>query len=90
VPKPLSPSFCTCLAGFADVAENLAFQDWSISPLGWIMGFESTPQGYLLLFGGYEQIRTTWIDPTGVILKDISVPNGHYSELSPDGQVAVA
>ena len=74
---------------FADVMEDLAFEVHSGSPLGWIMDFERIPQGYLMLFGGYEQIRAVWINPSGTILKDISVPNGHYSELSPDGQVAV-
>ena len=57
------------VAHFADVKENLAFEVHSVSALGWIMSFEKTPQGYLMLFGGYEHIRVVWIDLTGAILK---------------------
>jgi hypothetical protein len=39
---------------------------------------------------GYEQIRAVWIDLKGNILKDVSLPNGQYSELSFDGQVDVS
>jgi len=56
-----------------------------------ILGFDKTPQGYLMAFSsGYEQIRAVWIDPLGSILKDVTIPNGQYSELSFGGQIAVA
>ena len=77
-------------ACFADIKEGLAFEVHSDAGLGGIPSLEKTPQGYLItLSSGYEQIRSVWIDPAGVILKDVTLPNGHYSELSFDGQVSI-
>jgi len=79
-------------ARFADVEAGVAFEvhsDLGVSPL---VGFERTPQGYLIILNSeYQQIRAVWIDPAGVVLKDVSLPNEQYSELSPGGgDVAVA
>lgn len=79
------------LARFADLKDGVAFEVHSEAGLGVILGFEKTPQGYLLVYSsGYEQIRAVWFDPAGGILKDVTLPNGQYSELSFDGRVAVA
>ena len=78
-------------ARLADIGEGLAFEIHSETGLGGLPGFEKTPQGYLLTFhSGYEQIRAVWIDLEGNILKDVTLPNGQYSEMSFDGQVAIA
>jgi hypothetical protein len=29
-----------------------------------------------------EQIRAVWIDPAGLVMKDVTLPNAHYSVLS--------
>ena len=77
-------------ARFADIEEGVAFEVRSDSGLGSIAGFEETPQGYLMAFNsGSEQIRAVWIDLAGLILKDVTLPNGQYSVLS-DGQMAIA
>jgi hypothetical protein len=76
---------------FTDVKEALAFIVHCETGLGEIPDFEKTPQGYLITFhSAYEQIRTVWVDPAGSILKDVTLPNGQYSEISFDGHVAVA
>ena len=78
-------------ARLAGIGEGLAFEVHSETGLGGLPGFEKTPQGYLLTFhSGYEQIRAVWIDLEGNILKDVTLPNGQYSEMSFDGQVAVS
>ena len=77
-------------ARFADTEGKLAFEVHCETGLGLILGFERTPQGYLMLFSsGYEQIRAVWINSVGEILKDVSVPNGLYTEMSFDGRTAV-
>ena len=73
----------------ADVKQGLAFELHSVSPLGAITDFEKTPQGYILIFSG-DQIRAVWIDPAGLVLKDVMLPKGQYSEINFDGQSAVA
>jgi len=79
------------LAHFADLEDGVAFEVHSGAGLGQILGFEKTPQGYLVIFSSvYEQIRAVWIDPAGAVLKDVTLPNGQYSEMSFDGQTAVA
>ena len=77
-------------ARFADLKEEVAFEVHSASGISGLVDFEKTPQGYLMIFDGFEQIRAVWIDPAGVILKDVTLPRGQYSELSLYGQVAVA
>jgi len=78
-------------ARFADVKEGLGYVVHCETGLGGIRGFEKTPQGYLMTFqSGYEQIRAVWIDLEGNILKDVTLPNGQYSEMSFDGQAAVS
>ena len=77
-------------ARFADVKEDVAFEVHSPAGFSGLVDFEKTPQGYLMIFDGFEQIRAVWIDPAGVILKDVTLPRGQYSELSLYGQVAVA
>ena len=78
-------------ARFADVETGLAYEVHSDSGLGAIAAFEKTPQGYLMAFNsGAEQVRAIWIDPAGLILKDVTLPNGMYSVLSASGQMAVA
>jgi hypothetical protein len=79
------------MARFADIKEEVAFEAHSDSGLGSIIGFEKTPQGYLMMFNsGLEQIRAIWIDRAGLALKDITLPNGQYSSLVIHGSVAVA
>jgi len=76
---------------FADVKEGLGFVVHCETGLGGIPGFEKTLGEYLMTFhSGYEQIRAVWIDLDGHILKDVTLPNGQYSEMSFDGQVAVS
>jgi hypothetical protein len=75
---------------FADVEAGTAFEVHSVSPLGVILGFERTPQGYLMLFELYNQVRAVWTDPAGTILKDLSLPAEQHTEVTLGGQVAVA
>jgi hypothetical protein len=77
-------------ARFADIEAGIAFEVHSDSELGVIAGFEKTPQGYIMLFRGYEQIRAVWVDSSGTVLKDITLPNSQYSALSSGGDLAVA
>jgi hypothetical protein len=79
------------LARFADTKAGVAFDVHSDAGLGALVGFEKTSHGYLMIFSsGYEQIRAVWIDPMGKVLKDVTLPNGQFSEMSFDGQTAVA
>ncbi len=78
------------VARFADVEAGTAFEVHSVSPLGVILGFERTPQGYLMLFELYNQVRAVWTDPAGTILKDLSLPAEQHTEVTLGGQVAVA
>jgi hypothetical protein len=78
-------------ARFADVKAGLAFEVHSEFGVSTLVGFERTPQGYLILLNSeYQQIRAIWIDPGGVVLKDISLPNEEYSGYLAGGNVAVA
>lgn len=73
---------------FGDVEAGLAFEVRSASPLGSIAYFEKTSQGYLVVFGG-DQFRAVWFDPTGEVLKDVTLPNNdRYSEIYLYGQLA--
>ncbi len=77
-------------ARFADVEAGLAFEVHCDLGVSTLVGFERTPQGYLILLNSeYQQIRAIWIDPAGVVLKDVSLPNEQYSGFS-SGGVAVA
>ena len=78
------------VAHYADVKEGVAFEVHSVSPLGVITDFEKTPQGYLLTFSLGDRIRGVWIDPAGLVLKDVTLPNSQYTEINFNGQVAVA
>ena len=77
-------------ARFADIKEDVPFEVHSPAGFGGLVDFEKTPQGYLIIFDGFEQIRAVWIDPLGSILKDITLPRGRFTEFSLSGQVAVA
>lgn len=77
-------------ARFADLEAGLAFEVHSDFNLGALDGFEKTPQGYLLTFSEGFQIRAVWIDLTGRILKDITLPNSQYSMSSTYAQTVVA
>lgn len=77
-------------ARFADVEADVVFEVHSASGLSGLLDFEKVPQGYLMIFGGGEQIRAVWIDPSGVILKDATLQRGIYTEVALYGQVAVA
>ena len=78
------------VARYADMNVGLAFEVHSISPLGVLTDFEKTPQGYVLIFSLGDHIRAVWIDSSGVILKDVSLPNSLHSEINFSGQSAVA
>ncbi len=77
------------VARFADVRAGLAFELDSVSPLGAIAFFEKTPQGYVAVFGGGQQFRAIWFDPSGVVLKDVALPEEDYSEIELAGCLAV-
>lgn len=72
----------------ADITANLAFEVRSTS-LGGPIGFERTPQGYVMIFNQGDHIRAVWLDPAGVVLKDVSLPYGQYTETNFNGQTAV-
>jgi hypothetical protein len=76
------------VARFGDVVAGLAFEMHSVSPLGAIIYFEKTPQGYVAIFFA-DLIRAVWFDSSGTILKDVTLPNDQYSEVYPNGQVAI-
>jgi hypothetical protein len=78
------------VAHFADVKESLAFEVQSVSPLGAITEFAKTPQGYLMTFLLGDRIRAVWIDSSGRVLKDVTLPNSQHTEINFNGQVAVA
>jgi hypothetical protein len=76
------------VARFGDKEASLAFEVRSAFPLGAIALFEKTPQGYVAVFAG-DQLRSVWFDPTGKILKDVTLPhNDLYSEMDVYGQYA--
>jgi hypothetical protein len=77
------------VARFADVKKGAAFEVHSVSPLGSIMGFEERPGGYIMTFFIGDQIRAVWLDPSGIVMKDVTLPNGLYSEVNFDGQVTI-
>jgi hypothetical protein len=71
------------------VKEGLAFEVHSASPLGTLTDFQKTPRGYVMSFSLGDRIRAVWIDPNGQVMKDVTLPNGDYSEINFYGQVAV-
>jgi hypothetical protein len=77
------------LARYADLKAGLAYEVRSASPLGVLIDFERTPQGYLMTFSIGDRFRGVWIDPSGHVLKDITLPLGIYSEMNFNGQAAV-
>lgn len=77
------------VAQYADVKEGLAFEVRSGSPLGVITEFAKTPQGYIMTFSLGDRIRAVWIDPSGLVKKDVTLPKGTYSDINFYGQVAV-
>ncbi len=77
------------VAHYADLKERVAYEVRSVSPLGVLTDFDKTPQGYILTFSLGDRIRGVWIDPAGVVLKDVTLPKDTYSEINFNGQVAV-
>jgi hypothetical protein len=77
------------VARYADVEAGLAFEVHCVSPLGVLTEFEKTPQGYLLSFSLGDRIRGVWIDPEGTVLKDVTLPDGEYTEINFNSQAAV-
>ena len=77
------------VALYADIKKGLAYEVHSASPLGALTDFEKTPQGYIMTFSLGDRIRVVWIDPTGLVLKDVTLPKGQYSEINFNGQVAI-
>jgi hypothetical protein len=78
------------IAHYADTKAGVAFVVHSVSPLGVLTEFDQTPQGYIMTFSLGDRIRAVWINPAGNVLKDVTLPNGLYSEINFNGQVAVA
>jgi hypothetical protein len=77
------------VARLGDAMTGLAFEVRSATPLGGITDFEKTPQGYVVIFGG-DQIRAIWFDPSGKVLKDVTLANNNlYSEIDLYGQMAI-
>jgi hypothetical protein len=74
-------------ARFADVEKRVAYEVRSASPLGAIIFFEEVPRGYLAILEG-DLFRAVWFDPSGKILKDISLPRNDYSEINSLGRFA--
>jgi len=79
-------------AWFADVKEARAFEVHFDTPAGAIVAFERTPQGYLMVWGAMNayQLRAVWIDPEGSVLKDVTLPNEQYTQLSLYGDLVTA
>ena len=77
------------LAHYADLKEGAAFEVSSASPLGVLIDFGNTPQGYLLIFDIGVRWRAVWIDAGGQVLKDVTLPNGLYAETNFHGQSAM-
>ncbi len=77
------------LARYADVQQGLAFEVYSVNPLGVLTEFAKTSQGYVLTFLVGDHIRAVWIDASGNVLKDVCLPNGQYSEINFYGQQAI-
>jgi hypothetical protein len=77
------------VAHYADVKQGLAYEVHSASPLGTLTDFEKTPCGYVMSFFLGDRFRAVWIDPTGFVLKDVSLPNSQYTEINFNGQVAI-
>jgi len=76
------------VARFGDTDANIAFEIQSVSPLGAIIDFEKYTQGYAAIFYG-DLIRAVWFDPSGNVLKDVTMPNDQYSEVYFLSQVAI-
>jgi hypothetical protein len=77
------------MAHCADIEQGVAYEVHSPSPLGVLTDFERTPQGYLLTFFLGDRMRAVWIDVTGAVMKDITLPNSQYSEMMLSGQTAI-
>jgi len=77
------------VAHYADVKAGVAYEVHSASPLGVLTNFERIPQGYMMTFSLGDRIRAVWINPAGIVQKDITLPKGTYSEINFNGQVAV-
>ena len=57
-------------------------------PLGRLRISKRTPQGYVVIFHS-DNIRAVWFDPSGNVLKDVSMPNDQFSEILVHGQVSI-
>ncbi len=75
-------------ARFADVEKAIAFEVHSVSPLGAITYFESTPQGYVVFFEA-DPLRAVWFDAQGNVLQNITLPRGDYTEINSVGRIAL-
>lgn len=75
-------------ARFADVEKAIAFEVHSVSPLGAITYFESTPQGYVVFFEA-DPLRAVWFDAQGNVLQDVTLPRGDYTEINSVGRIAL-
>lgn len=73
---------------FADTQQRLAFEIRSTEPLGAIEHFSKTNDGYVVVFEGMN-LRILWLDASGQLLSDVSVPNQAQSPIYPHGRIVV-
>ncbi len=77
------------VARFADVEAGLAFELHSVSPLGAIISLDKTLQGYMVVIEVQPQYRAIWFDRSGVVLKDVVLPDEYYTDMSFSSRTSV-
>lgn len=73
---------------FADIQRGLAFEIQSKERLGAILHFSKIDNGYVVVFTG-KNLRILWLDDSGQVVGDVSVPNQALHPIYPHGRIAV-
>lgn len=74
---------------FADIQQGLVFDIQSVEPLGAIGHFSKIGDSYIVVFEG-KYLRILWLDNSGQIVNDVSVPNQAQNPFYPHGRFFVS
>ena len=72
----------------ANIKEGIVFDVHSDLPLGAIIEFTKTNDGYVVVFESADY-HVFWFDKEGGIIQGLLAPNYQYTQLNPNGRIAI-
>jgi hypothetical protein len=88
LPELLSRWLDDSRSRFVDTNSGLAIEIRADDPIGSIVQFAKTNQGYVIIFEA-SSLRIVWLDSHGQVLYDLAVANQQYTPFNPYGRTVV-